>query len=496
MTTTAYRPDGTRLADSGCGRCDSPDGRVDTYWGERHCGPCAQVVAAELDRTGWWPHVPWEPAGRAEDTGPVAVLDVMGWRQAGVSVDPWPYLASVELLGELCHWAGARQVWVHASALGRIGWTALPGAEPGWRASEQHDGSEGDWSNYWRDDASRQGFELCVPGWGAGPFSECATGAELARELERFTTATAGGMWHRSGAITSERMLRRMLGAGRVRVGKTAQPPPAVRDERGQKAQGEEPTFRWWRQAAEGERRARYCHAFDLNAQELGAASSLTLPVGDFEHQAEPVFDRRTPGYWLIAPPVWPELLPPPHGFRWGDPIWVTTPTMELLTSHPALEGPVRPLEAFTWPRAHQYLRGWYERLRDARAALLDGGGPALDALKETYTRGVGRLGSVDRSHGTDDPMFQPYWRHAIKAEARSRLWARLARMPLAPVAVDVDCAWFLSSKSADALAVQLGLKVGRDLGQWKHHSTLPGKVARELLEGDSPITALKDAVK
>lgn len=468
-----------------------------TYWGEYLCEACALAACRTFDGARWWPGRPWD-ADRIGDTpGPVAVLDHSGWRQHDGRCWPWARAGSIAGLGELCAAMRVRQVWVHASALDRLGWEAMPAAPEGWRTGGAHG-----WGNYWRDGKTgKTGFELCVPAWGDGPFAECSTGAELADELGRFVDAMGGALWHSSGAITSERMLKQMYRGRdrRLRIRATVHPPPAMRGARGQIPAGEEPNLRWWRRRefTAGERRARYCHAFDLHGMFLAAASSVALPAGAVEHHQGAELrarlgelDRR-PGYWLIEPPAGDEPLPPILGRRPAGPVWVTTPTFRLVADR----GPVAALEAYTWPEHHQYLRPWYERLRDARTALLGHSGPAAAAVKETYSSGIGRLGSPTRLAGLDDPLFQPYWRHAVIGEARSRLWARLARAKRPPVAVDVDCVWWLSSHQDPAkLADELGLRLGAGLGEWAHISTIPGPLGRELLSHPAPIGELKAA--
>ncbi|MCE0764944.1 hypothetical protein LWC35_18845 [Pseudonocardia kujensis] len=70
----------------------------------------------------------------------------------------------------------------------------------------------------------------------------------------------------------------------------------------------------------------------------MGAATSLPLGIGAPEEITEdPEFDQTTPGYWRIRTLTWeharlPDPLQVAGRRRGGDYLWVTTPTMKILT--------------------------------------------------------------------------------------------------------------------------------------------------------------------
>ena len=216
---------------------------------------------------------------------------------------------------------------------------------------------------------------------------------------------------------------------------------------------------------------------------------------------------RGKPGYWQIYrgalsardrpttvgfPPFTNDR---PHQERF---VWVTTPTLELVVSANGYRlgdgrfGGEMPLAGWWWPDTCQGLRPWYERLRDARAALAPAG-PAYDAVKMVYKAGIGRLGSTRRTR-EDDPLYQPTWRHMVIAEARGRIWRRIAKCNRPPVAVQVDGAWWFSDiEDPLAAADELGLPLDPiALGRWKYVGTGSGRDARKALTAQSPIMALR----
>lgn len=330
-------------------------------------------------------------------------------------------------------------------------------------------GKSSAWFSIWK----KQGHfvELSFPSWEPGssnPWGRIEFGPELLGELLTFTEAT-GMLWNRSGAITSDVWLRENNDSKRSHLGVTLHPEVA-RD------QSLEPDLCWT--AKEFPARATHCYGFDLNAMYLGAASSLALPVGEFQ-RSEPVETNELmlsglPGYWQLI------------GNN-GELTWVTTPTAQY-SGQVALDG-------YYWPGHHRFLEPWYKMLRDARTQLLEEGGPALEAVKAVYRQGIGRLGSTRRKD-LSDPLYQPYWRHAVQAEARTRLLRRIGKLSQRPVALDVDCAWFFtSSRTPEAFAKRIGLPLGTGIGQFKVHGSVPGKMAREILSRDG-VLALRDPAK
>jgi hypothetical protein len=308
--------------------------------------------------------------------------------------------------------------------------------------------------------------ELSFAVWDTGSPFHALAAEGLLGELEEFRAAT-GVLWRRSGAITSDSMLREQWG-GKLVSTEQVEPRPGMSEE-----------DLIWSYEPDSEDRARFVHGFDLNGMYLSAASSLALPYGELRHvEADP--------HSSTAPH-------PGHPGWWTDNYseegrWITTPT--------ACYRGLRYSEGWYWPSAHRFLEQWYRTLRDARAQLIEyGPSPALEAVKQVYRQGVGRFGSSRRSM-LDDPLYQPYWRQAVIAEARTRLQRRIEKLPLRPCAVDVDCLYFLTSKGPESFAKSVGLPLGDGLGEFKVKGSARAIDARAILGRSSAIPALRELIK
>jgi hypothetical protein len=441
------------------------------------CAPCAADAAARFDRDGW-PRPPWsvEP-----DAGAV-VVGADGLRHGGRISRQLP--RNLAQLAAFCERRGASAVWVHESAFAGLGWPAeLPHLAPGAGHPSPFFDETGPYcctypappglihySRWWV--RGGHGVDLHVPAYSAAaprPFRSPFAGAETVEQLgwavDLYGEATRGALpWRGGGPKTSDDYLRRHYSRRRTLRPTAVAPPFADGAASGQYGEHD---MRWVRQPVGDETKARRLMVFDANALYLGAASTLSLPVGEVEHRDRwPELRETTPGYWLVEPPAWAGPGPCPWGAPDDTARWVTTPTAWLLRQ---LAG-VEPLEAWVWPEHHQFLRPWYETVRDARARAAEVGGPALAAVKTVYKAGLGRLQSDLRSGGTAaDPLYQPYWGQAVIAAARCNLHRRIAQLGAEPVAVQVDAVYFLTNRTSPAhFAGAVGLPLGDGLGEFK----------------------------
>ena len=403
----------------------------------------------------------------------IAVVDAVGiFTEDGEIIlgELVPGVNAADAVGA-CRDLGVRQLWFTPSAiralglprtLGRIGavipeWQHHPFLECARLRAPGDQDQLRSWLSYW-DDA---GFvELAFPSWDRqSPFYGVADPEVLLRELIAFKVAT-GMLWRRSGAITSDAWLRNHYGTKL----KSTEYPDVARET------NLEPDLHYHRPPVDAELRAQFLYAFDISGMYLGAASSLALPEGQFLHigadDERRSFRSSEPGYWH-APIA-------QRGEQLAD-LWMTSPSAAYFADWYS--------EGYYWPNHRRWLEPWYKVLRDARAELMASPHPvALAAVKAVYRMGIGRLGS-ERRQRFDDPLYQPYWRHAVQAEARTRLERKIAALPQAPVAVDVDCLYFLSNYTEPGrLAARLGLEISSQLGKFQIHGRGSGREARSLL--------------
>ncbi|MGK5534255.1 telomere-associated protein Tap, partial [Streptomyces sp. URMC 129] len=286
----------------------------------------------------------------------------------------------------------------------------------------------------------------------------------------------------------------------------------------------------------------------DLNLAFAAAANRLTVGLGAPVYVARPVFDRKTPGSWLVdlsGVALDPRLPSPftPTGEPPAGPAWYATPTVAYAAE---LGHDVRPLQAWLRPEAGPYLDPWYERLRDAYLATMADLGvtrdltdeaflaamdaldrrrgadpvPAavLSAVKATVKGGIGKLrerpqGAAyrpgERWPALDRPTWRPDIRAAVIATARvnmHRKMLRMSRAGLYPLAVLSDCVVYpspgpspldLLPRTPDGKPLPGTFRLGVSPGMVKLEGARPFLWAAELLDaGHNPARHLKDTAR
>jgi len=224
----------------------------------------------------------------------------------------------------------------------------------------------------------------------------------------------------------------------------------------------------WMRTLAPAERGRAYLHSYDKNAAWLGACANVELGLGDLEERTASgdvgagggvPFDPKLPGYWCARVAGAAEQ-------------WYCTPTIvRALERNQA----VAISQAHVWTRHGRALATWYERLRDARAALYADATPAgrlaLDVFKLTYAVTISSL--AGQWHKPDSALYRPDWRHAILAQGAANLSRAIARMDVAgctPVAVNIDCVYIVSDEPDAVAACPPTITLGTGLGHFKVH--------------------------
>jgi DnaB-like helicase N terminal domain len=402
--------------------------------------------------------------------------------------------ALFELL-EVARERGLRQLWIHAEALELLGLPAelaegarmadLPPfqetAAAGWRL-EGFASAPGWLTAYPLGSApdDRSGWlEVYVPAY-AGHLStlaRAATARELLAALE-LLDRRVGLRFHRSPGTYLMSLARRAhRGPRAVELGERA-PLPAELEKSNALPDGERILGGLYR-PAEAERALPFVRAFDANAMYLAVLIGLELGYGPLcEVEAGQLAGAlrtivRRPGYYratVTAPSGLP--FPPPFAVD-GKERWYSHVGLELLRD---LGCEVEFRRAVAWERHTRYLRPVGERLVPAREALMvaadaaePGAVAALDTLKATYTRGLGRFKHERQGWG----LQRPEWDHAVRAKAYANLYRRLydvaARTGHRPLLVTTDTFAFACSEPEPAATAEaLGLELSAQGGKFK----------------------------
>lgn len=337
----------------------------------------------------------------------------------------------------------------------------------------------GKWTRVWHpDDSNKAVWLVLVPALqseaeGIGFMNDDPDAATLARRIGLFATELRHP-YHLGAAATGLDLLFAVRRKDREKFFEVIEPV--------QPAQwaNTESDLTWCRKPTAEELEHTYVHAYDRSGSYLAGVAGLDLGLGDPVHHPEgTTFDRHVPGYWRIAVPQDGDWRVP-GTLNWnqknaGTERWVTTPTLQF-----AFEQEYAPkiLEAYTWNERARVLDPWYERIRDARAAL-DVDDPdfqaARDQLKMVYAMTIGMMGSEKHRAGKEG--YRPDWRHHVVAKSRVAVERRIARIGAEtdrwPVAVVTDTILYTSNEADPVKAWPGGEKwYGRGLGQYKHEGT------------------------
>lgn len=470
-------------------------------------------VVCEADKA--WLACPGEELAELVTPSPVSVETLLSW------VDELA-LGHVDGRGR---YRGARrafgQIWVQPSLRKALGWPSTltereDGKESatarkvresieavGWtiRTARATGNRVGAWTAIYRE--GRPAYHLVVPDWLYEPSAleeQDPDAAALAGRLARYAEVT-GLAYQWSPAVSGVRLMTTTRPALLSRE-RPALPRPA---RAGDVREGD---LVWQRGPEPDERAMQWVDAWDFNGLYLGAATSLPLAWGTYEHVQDPAVDLKRPGLWLVTLPEWTEpRLPDPWQScrRGGKRVWVTTPSLKLADRLDMLDQ-VRVHEAWLAtaglnPRTGRRESGvfrldaWATELRDARLAVA-GDDPAVEAaVKGSYAGGIGRL-DYTAWRGSDPPE-QPLWRPDIRAAivAQGR-FAVLNRVLTAadagryPLVITTDAVVYPSNAPLTAAALPAGFRLGTGLGEVKHLGRLPMSAVADQLGADDRAAA------
>lgn len=448
-------------------------------------------------------------AAASSFTGPAAVLHTDGvWLPDGTRRDLPTPLTHVGHLAELVYelnlgvqvtsfWTAPGQIWVTPQMLASLGVDAgglgdnptqlttemrelTAGSElvtaalqDGWSLGGKDGDRLGAWTRVYREGGKRGVWVVLMAGMSHDRMDTPVLGddpspAALARRLGLLSGALRAP-WVMNGFTTGLELMFKLRGRDRKTVFAAVDPvPPAKMSTENDVVWSRKPT------AEEGQR--RFVHAYDRGGSYAAGVAGLELGIGAPTHHPEGLaFDKKLPGYWRVQVSDSGDWRMPhplnPRGQVGSQPVWVTTPTMQLAVEM-GYEPPV--VEAYTWSEHGRVLDGWYERVRDARTALdLDDvdAQAARDQLKVVYTRTIGALGSDTFMRGREG--YAPERRHHIVAKARSNMLRRIAQIGRDtdqwPLAVVTDTVLYASDEPDPVLAWPGDSKhFGRGFGQFK----------------------------
>ncbi|MFD7446148.1 telomere-associated protein Tap [Streptomyces sp. NPDC059909] len=281
-----------------------------------------------------------------------------------------------------------------------------------------------------------------------------------------------------------------------------------------------EEAYDWARPLTDAECAKRFVVGIDVNMAFAAAANGTNVGLGAPVHVRNPVFDKTTPGSWLVdlSHIELDERLPSPFtptGNRPEGPAWYATPTVAYAVE---LGHQVTPIEAYVRPENGRYLDGWYNRLRDAYIATMADLGVTADmspeeflttmaghkqadpemaivlaAIKATVKGGIGKLRERPRGGGWRPgrpwpalarPTWRPDIRAAVISKARVNMHRKMLKLAAAadiyPVAILSDCAVYASEGPSpldflpynDGKPLPGGFRLGVSPGMVKHEGT------------------------
>lgn len=255
----------------------------------------------------------------------------------------------------------------------------------------------------------------------------------------------------------------------------------------------------WSRPLIRNEEDMLYLHSFDRNAMFLSACSGLSVGGKRCTYQVKPAFNKRVPGLYHIKLSGESRFNHKdlPHPLKGKTDTWVSTPLVQA-----AMECgyQVEIIEGYLFEDYHTTLTPWYERLREARKALIEDldrykrevpRQAALSLVKSYYTRAIGLLGRERKAGEKAQWYDRPDIRNMIVDEATHRMMLTLInldlRESLSLVGMYVDGLYFVSNNPNPYETVP-GLAIGTSLGKYKYEGTYPLQEVKHFLT-DQPYT-------
>lgn len=204
-----------------------------------------------------------------------------------------------------------------------------------------------------------------------------------------------------------------------------------------------------------------YVHHLDVRAQYLAGMSMANLGWDPPVDWGSCEFDPKVDGYWKIRimekpkDPFRPDFIPRTRIVNHRA--TVTTPLLAYMARDPKFRFEVE--DSLRFEKAGRYLRPIAETIRNARIVAAQKYPRVLDALKETYTHGIGLFaaegGSIERRD----------WRDCIVDTVNTGLARKIDKIPASSRLLEVchDSLWIASDdpNPEDLMKIMCGGNIG-----------------------------------
>jgi hypothetical protein len=257
----------------------------------------------------------------------------------------------------------------------------------------------------------------------------------------------------------------------------------------------------WERPFSHDEKKKRYLHKIDKNSAYLRACVALQFGVGDPVHEdGSASYSEKRVGIWrcsVKAPASILENLPP----VWDGGEWIAGPIIKLLQGQ-GYEVAIH--EGWIFPKQHEVLRAWAEKIWEVRQAFKLGSyewarneqvwGMAYVAVKDVAVATIG----LTQSRKFEEASYKqrPDWHCQVVAGNRSTVYYNLLKVFKAsgrvPLLVNMDALYYVSDERDPAAVVPELLGKENSLGGYKAEWKQPLELTEEaiaVLESNNYVT-------
>lgn len=247
------------------------------------------------------------------------------------------------------------------------------------------------------------------------------------------------------------------------------------------------PIWKRYEGLTEKQKRMRFAHGFDKNAQYLGAAQGCLLGNGTPRQVYADEFDMNQIGFWRYK--ITDVSNTPFDGYELPCPLdinrqWASS---DLLRAARYVGVEFDVLEGYIWPYGAQYMENWSKEMWQHRANLRD---------REKYSNEIGRENAEGTAKAAANMMmgrlarpgsrelYKPDWNQLIVHKAICNQMYSLNkwhRLGVHPVLVSTDSFWVISDEMDESEAIPGILQHVDEQRGYKHIGTL--EMTDEIIE-------------